>query len=116
MVSGSRRGHRGFVLSLLTLPLLPGTFGEQEVKSDILVACTHYNEALLFAVTAEALDYMPKAMVFTVGPARGDFVDDVGLDASRFIIGPTQVRTRSCLRCRVSFVYQREEGAGSACR
>ena len=56
---------------------------------DVVVGAGYFNDALLFVRTAKAIDFNPKAMILTVGPADPAWIDEVGTDAE-YVLGPTQ--------------------------
>ena len=59
------------------------------VDPDVFVGGGYFNDAVLFVRTAKEMDFNPKAMVLTVGPADPELIEEVGEDAN-YLIGPTQ--------------------------
>ena len=59
------------------------------LNPDVFLGGTYHEDAVLFVRTAKELDFNPQAMVLTVGPSSGKFVDELGEDAN-YVMSPTQ--------------------------
>ena len=62
----------------------------KDLDPDVFVGAGYFNDAVRFVRDAKEIDFNPKALVLTVGPADPEFTDAVGEDAANYLIAPTQ--------------------------
>ena len=61
----------------------------KELSPDVVVGAVYFNDAVCFVRAAKAIDFSPKAMILTIGPADPAWIDEVGADAE-YVLGSTQ--------------------------
>jgi branched-chain amino acid transport system substrate-binding protein len=82
------------VLAVETYPLDPTNLDAmftnfRELEPDLFIGGGHFNDAVMFIQTAQALDFSPMAFLITVGPSNPTFVEEMGVD-SEYVWGATQ--------------------------
>ena len=82
------------ILAVETYPLDPTNLDAmftnfRELEPDLFVGGGHFNDAVMFIQTSQALGFSPMAFLITVGPSNPTFVEEMGAD-SEYIWGATQ--------------------------
>ncbi|GAP62065.1 branched-chain amino acid transport system substrate-binding protein [Ardenticatena maritima] len=97
VAEGAQRWAQEYGIEVLAVETYPKDVADvsgimskfKDLNPDIFVGGGHFNDALLFVRSAKELDFVPKAMLITVGPSNPEFVSEMGADAE-YILGPTQ--------------------------
>lgn len=82
------------ILAVETYPLDPTNLDAmftnfRELEPDLFIGGGHFNDAVMFIQTSQALDFSPMAFLITVGPSNPTFVEEMGVD-SEYVWGATQ--------------------------
>ena len=82
------------VLAVETYPIDPTNLDSmfttfRELEPDLFVGGGHFNDAVMFIQTSQALGFSPMAFLITVGPSNPSFVEEMGAN-SEYVWGATQ--------------------------